>query len=243
MLARSDTKTFDNSLSSPARPAVSDDKSKSNLGLANGDVLNVEQLFDSKEVGSRTLTISALEIRNASGKNVTSNYRISKSNASGKIVAAEPDSAGGGSIEGNDGGSGGGKGGGSGGGNGGGSGSGNGGGSGGGNGGGPSGGNGGGSGNGNGVGSGGGKGNGLGGGATNGSDDGSTGGATDENTSFPVDSAADQQRRAKLFAFLDAADEDELRKKSRENKKLKNDVVLSIRSGGIHVPGETVRDD
>ena len=243
VLARSDTKTFDNSLSSPARPGVSDDKSESNLGLANGDVLNVEQLFDSKEVGSRTLTISALEIRNASGKNVASNYRINKSNASGKIVAAEPDSAGGASIEGNDGGSGGGKGGGSGGGNGGGSGGGNGGNSGDGNGGGPGSGNGGGPGNGNGGGSGGGKGNGLGGGVTNGSGDGSTGGATGGNTSFPVDSAADQQRRAKLFAFLNAADEDELRKKSRENKKLKNDVVLSIRSGGIHVPGETVRDD
>lgn len=56
----------------------------------------------------------------------------------------------------------------------------------------------------------------------------------------PAGSAADQQRNATFVAFLGAQDEDESMKKKLRNK-LKNDFSLSIRDGGIRIPGEVLR--
>ena len=277
--ATADTKYFDDSIVSPALPGVSNDRNERNAGLVSGDVLDAVQSFDAKVAGDRTLSISSVEIKNSQGKNVTSNYEISRSDAIGKIVEkkADPipeipvtdggngngngtgDGSGGGTGGGNGGGTGGGNGGGTGGGNGGGTGGGNGGGTdggngggtgggnggaGGGNGGGAGGGNGGGAGGGNGVGTGGGTNGGLGGGSGNGSG-GTNGGANGGNAGgtlgSPADRSGEQQRSATLFAYLGDRGEDELKKRSLENSKLRNAFTLSIRDGGIRVPGETAR--
>lgn len=83
--ASPDTKFFDHSTSSALLPAVSNVQSKENLGLAKGDVLIAGQSFDSLDAGNRTLSISSLEIRNSAGKDITSNYQVSRIEASGKI--------------------------------------------------------------------------------------------------------------------------------------------------------------
>ncbi len=84
--ANPDTRFFDQWNTSTALPGISGTQGKFNLGLANGDVLHASQSFDSNEAGERTLTISSLEIVNSTGKNVTSNYQVSKVDAKGKIV-------------------------------------------------------------------------------------------------------------------------------------------------------------
>jgi hypothetical protein len=232
--ASSDTKLFDDTVDSAARPSVSPVRNGLNLGLANGDVLNAVQSFDSKDVGDRTLIVSALEIKNGAGKSVESNYQVTRTDASGKIAGRTPEPGPVPTPDPNPG---------------------------------PtpkpdpnpdptpkpgpkpepfpnpvpqpgpavdpkppadhSGGNGQG-------GSGGDPGTQQPGINPADAGDGWSGGGI----SPPAGSAGDQQRTATISAFLGAHDEDELMKRRSRNERLKNDVSLSIRNGGIYVPGE-----
>ena len=217
-------------------PGVSDLQDKLNLGLADGDVLYASQSFDSHETGDRTLAISSLEIRNSAGKDVTSNYQLSRKDASGQIAIPKSDP---GSVPppepepkpypGSDpttgplpgqlpvpgpGGEPGGI-----------------------------------PGSGSGPGTPDGRPGGNGQGETAGpsgspgrrpnpSD--AAGGAHGGNTSLTGASPAEQQRIATLFAYGATQDEDEQRKKRFKASGLKNETAVFIRSGGIHIPGETV---
>lgn len=225
--ASSDTKVFDNSDTSSAMPRVSNNNSKLNLGLANGDALNASQSFDTKEAGDRTLTVSFLEIKDSAGKNVTSNYLVSRADAIGKIFAPKPDPKPdpipdpgtghepdakpepkpdyipyptpdpGTNLPGDQSG-----------------------------------------------------GNGQGGisdpssNPSSGKNPGdAAGGSTSGSTSLPADSVGEQQRHAARFAYFSFQDEEEAKKKRLRDEKLKNDVSLSIRNGGIHVPGEIFQEE
>lgn len=87
--ASSDSKLFDSTDASLSSPGVSTARNERNLGLANGDTLNASQAFDSNEIGDRRLIISSLDIRNSAGRDVTSNYRVSRLDTAGKILAAK----------------------------------------------------------------------------------------------------------------------------------------------------------
>ena len=89
--ANSDTKTYDYSSTSSVQPGVSAVSGDSNMGLANGDVLTATQSFDASEIGDRTLKVSMLEIKNNAGRVVTSNYQVTKVDASGHIKSVKPD--------------------------------------------------------------------------------------------------------------------------------------------------------
>jgi hypothetical protein len=191
----------------------------------NGDTLDASQLFDSNETGERALIISALKIKDSAGKDVTSNYQVSRKDASGKIVAIKPDPnpnpspdpspapdplpvpppgvapASGGNpptdqpVGGDQGGIGG-----------------------------PS------------------------GFPVAGTDPAVvSGGLTSEPTGerpvLPAGSNGEQQHHFPPFAYIATQDEDERMKKSLRNKKIKNDYTFSIRNGGIQVPGEIVHAD
>ncbi len=179
------------------------------MGLVNGDLLAASQSFDSNEPGNRTLTISMLEIKDSAGRVVTSNYQISKLDASGRIESVKPDpgpdpdpkpdpnpdpgtnpggSAGGDSTAGN----------------------------------------------GDSVGSGGTDGT----GGTGGTDGTGAGGSG----SLPGGGVDERQRVASLAALLDTTGDDEEMKKKLRDRKLKNDYTLSIRNGGIRVPGEIFQE-
>jgi hypothetical protein len=238
--ANSDTKTYDYSSASSVTPGVSAVQGDSNMGLASGDVLNATQSFDASEAGDRTLKVSMLEIRNNAGRVVTSNYQITKVDASGRIVSVKPDpdpNPGGepGTVPpkdnpGEDGGGGGAGTGGSpnnpgpgtnpggsaGGGN---------------------------SGDGSTGGAGGTGGNGGAGGK--GGNDGSGGsGGTGANGSGSPSSGADQaQRLAGVVAFRNTPEDDEEIKKRLRKTTLKNDYTFSIRNGGIRIPGEIFQEN
>ena len=230
--ANSDTKTFDYSSTSSVTPGVSAVQGDSNMGLANGDVLTATQSFDASDVGDRTLKVSMLEIKNYAGRVMTSNYQISKVDASGRIDTVKPDpgpipDGGPGTVPvppkgnpGEDGGGGAGTGG---------------------------------SPNNPGPGTspggsagGGNSGDGSTGGAGGkGGNDGSGGnGGTGANGSGSPSSGVDQaQRFAGVVAFLNIPEDDEEMKKRLGKTKLKNDYTFSIRNGGIRIPGEIFKEN
>ena len=240
--ANPDTKFFDNSTGSSALPGVADRQDKFNLGLADGDVLHASQSFDSHEAGDRRLTISSLDIRNSAGKDVTSNYLVSRGETSGQIVMPKsdpgsvppPDPTPGpepkpdpgadpttGPLPGQPPVSG------------------------------PGGEPGGIPGSGSGPGTPDGRpgGNGQGETAGPGGTPGrrpnpadAAGGAYGGNTLLTGASPAEQQRIATLFGYGATQDEDELLKKRVKATGLKNDAAVFIRDGGIHVPGETANE-
>ena len=211
--ANADTKSFDSSDSSSVVPGVCDIKNELNLGLANGNTLDASQLFDSTGVGDRTLTIASFAIKDSAGKDVTSNYQVSKKNANGKIVTVKPDptpdpnpnpnpgpkpnpnpepnpnpnpgpNPAPGTNPPTDG-----------------------------------------------------SGNGGQGGT------GVPGGSTGGKTPSPSDSAGGQPGLAPLFAYIATQDEDELMKKSMRNRNIRNDATLSIRDGGIQLPDNRIESE
>lgn len=227
--ANSDTKTFDYSSTSSVTPGVSAVQGDSNMGLANGDVLTATQSFDASDVGDRTLKVSMLEIKNYAGRVMTSNYQISKVDASGRIDSVKPDPGpipdGGPGIPpkdnpGEDGGGGAGSGG---------------------------------SPNNPGPGTnpggsaGGGK---LGDGSTGGAggkggngSNGSNGGTGANGFGSPSSGVDQAQRFAGVVAFLNTPEDDEEMKKRLQKTKLKNDYTFSIRNGGIRIPGEIFKEN
>lgn len=84
--AVTESKQFDASVNSSFAPQVSQVSNDRNMGLAEGDVMSAQQIFDSNAIGNRTLQVANLEIKNSEGKNVTNNYKIVKLNASGSIL-------------------------------------------------------------------------------------------------------------------------------------------------------------
>ena len=85
-----DTKQFDESVTSSPAPQISKMYDNRNMGLAEGDVMTAQQIFDSNALGNRTLQVVNVQIKNAEGKNVTENYQIVKLNSSGSIWGKPP---------------------------------------------------------------------------------------------------------------------------------------------------------
>lgn len=108
-----DSREYDGSSNSSSIPQLSGSVSGGNHGLALGDTIIAHQGFDSSEIGSRTLNVTKVDVFNKDGKNVTSNYQISKLDTSGVIrqknnpAPTDENPGGGGNNTGNNGGSGG----------------------------------------------------------------------------------------------------------------------------------------
>jgi len=83
--AVAESKQFDGSVNSSLAPQVAKIYDDRNMGLAPGDVMSAQQIFDSNATGDRTLQVANLQIKNAEGKDVTNNYKVVKSNARGLI--------------------------------------------------------------------------------------------------------------------------------------------------------------
>ncbi len=90
--AVAESKQFDGSVNSSFAPQVSKIYDDRNMGLAGGDVMSAQQIFDSNATGNRTLQVANFQIKDAKGKDVTNNYKVVKSNASGSIWEKQPTS-------------------------------------------------------------------------------------------------------------------------------------------------------
>ena len=83
--AVADDRIFDGSSSSGLLPELPGSASTSNYGLAIDERLVANQVFDSSEVGNRTLQVKDVNIFDKNGRDVTANYKIAKLDTKGVI--------------------------------------------------------------------------------------------------------------------------------------------------------------